>query len=900
VTSVPRRATPAATVIAAALLAALLVAVAASSVGWIGRTFPGFLVMANRVVPSIAMPTWADGGAADLFQHQVLAVEGIAMTSAEEVYAAAVAAGPGRSLAYTLRSPGGDVRTSRVESRAFSPGDFAGLLGAYLLNGLLFGAIGLLVVWIKPRDAASWGFAAATLSTAVFVITAADLYGPYRFFRLHVAAEVGIAAGFLHLALVFPVNRIRRRQRSVLAVLYGATAVAILAYELVLWDPTAYTIAHLAAVGAQILACGAMIATTLYGVLRTSSPLVRRRVGVVALGALFGLALPLGVWATSAVLGGGASMNAAALTAFFFPLGLAYAVLQADLFEIDVVVRRATTYAIVVAITAAAYVALLALAESLRVRTDFRNEPVLLVASNVVLLFLLAPIRNRVQDVVDGIFFRRSYDPQLALARLGRGLESALQVREVVATTRQLLAETFFPRRATLLAIAGDGVTTLPGEPAAPRAVLPHEFVERLAAGQVLARYEWEDGSGRAVPAAWTELDCELLVPLRRGETLEYVLALGGKESGRAYNLHDSALLRTIAGQVSLALATASAFEELESMNARLEQQVAERTQELGRTNLELRASLDELNDAYFRLEQSQRSLLRADRLATLGRLAAGIAHEINTPLAAVRNALALLHGLGREYADSVGDPQVSADDHRQIAGEIVQTVAGAESWAQRAASSIGRIKAHGREPGTRDERPFALGDALDEVAALLDHRLRAAGCRLVIDDETRAITLVGDVGELTHMLLNVVDNAIGAYEEQARPDGRIEVRARRDGEVVVLTVRDWAGGVPAHVAPHVFDEMFTTKERGKGTGLGLWIARNIVEKGFAGTLELDPASGPGACFRARLGTAAAAAVRASMSPAVSPVTASHDFVAGGRTAEGIAPKNHTPPHSAR
>lgn len=840
---------------AAALVALLLLVVTASSLVWPGRAFPGFMVMANRVVPSIALPAWAGGRAAELFQHQVLAVEGAPVATSHEIYAAAEAAGPGRALEFRLRAPSGEVVTRQVETRVFAVSDYVYLYGAYLLNGVLFCAIGLLVLWIKPREAASWAFASATLSTGIFVLTAVDLYGPHRFFRVHVAAEALMAAGFFHLALVFPTDRIRGRAMRVLGPLYGITGVAILAYEAALWDPTAYTGAHLAALGAQVLGCIAMIATIVHDFLRSSSPLVRRRIGVVALGALAGMAPPVGVWGASALLGGGASVNFAAWTAFFFPLSVAYAVLHADLFEIDVVVRRATTYVIVVAITVASYVMLLVAAEAVfGGDAGFRRDPVLLVASNVALLFLLAPIRSRVQDVVDGLFFRLPYDAQSTVARLGQALERALQVREVLAATGQVLHETFFPRRCLLLAATPAGsLTALPGELTPEGAVLPRAFLERLAAGRVLTRYEWDDGSGRAIPDAWAALDAELLVPVRRGEALEYVLVLGGKESGRAYNLHDAALLQTIAGQVSLAMATAGAFEQLAALNASLEQQVAERTDELARTNGELRGFLAELNEAYARLEQNQRSLLRADRLATLGRLAAGIAHEVNTPLAAVRNSLEMLRGLGREYAESIADPLVTAEDHRQIAGEIVQTVATAESWAQRAATYVGRIKSHGREPGNREVSRFPLGAALDEVAALLDHRLRAAGCRLVIDEDTRALALAGDVGELAHVLLNVVDNAIGAYEDLARPDGRIEIHARREDGMIVLQVRDYGTGVPVAIREQIFDEMFTTKERGKGTGLGLWIARNVVERSFAGTLELVPVEGPGACFRARL-----------------------------------------------
>ncbi len=245
--------------------------------------------------------------------------------------------------------------------------------------------------------------------------------------------------------------------------------------------------------------------------------------------------------------------------------------------------------------------------------------------------------------------------------------------------------------------------------------------------------------------------------------------------------------------------------------------------------------------------------MLRADRLATLGRLAAGIAHEINTPLAALMNGLEVLSRLGTEYDESIGDARVTSSDHHEIASEIRRTVDAAQTWAMRAAGYVARIKGQGHEPGERDVRRFALSEAIADVTALLDHRLRASACRLDVDGETEAITMVGDVGQLTHLLVNVVDNAIGAYEEMAERDGRIEIRARRDGDVVTMTVRDYATGIAPDVAPRVFEELFTTKERGKGTGLGLWIARNVAEQKFGGSLELMSTVGRGACLCARL-----------------------------------------------
>jgi len=846
---------------AGALLAALLIAVLSNSLTWIERSFPGFMVMANRVIPSISLPHWARGQAPELFQEQVAAVNGEPVTLSSEVYAASEG-GPGQTVEYRLRSTSGEERSVRVVTQSFALEDYLLLFGAYLWNGLVFAGMGLLVFRLKPRNLASQAFSIATIATAVFVITAADLYGPHWFFRLHVAAEVLVAAGFLHLALVFPTDRIRGRERSALGLIYGTAAAGIAAYEAVLWHPAAYTAAHLAAVAAQGFGCAATIAAIVYDFFASGSPLVRRRIGVVALGATAGMAAPVGLWAASAMLGGRVSLNEAAFTAFLFPLSLAYAVVQRDLFEIDAMLSRATTYfAVIVAIATAYVVALTGFELVVRWSGGTGQRSVLLVFLNVALLFALNPIRARVQATVDETFFRRGYDPQTTVVALGHALEEARDVDRVVASTRRVFGETFWPKHILLLAVGPDGrLRDLAHEEESPARTLASELPElpdrlaaRLAKGDVLTRYEWEDGSGRALPEVWTQLDAELLVPLRRGDRLEHVLALGAKESGHAYNIHDSVILQTMAGQVSLALATARAFGDLASLNASLERQVDERTRELAQANGELNESVDRLRDAYERLQRSQTSLVRSDRLATLGRLMAGIAHEVNTPLAALMNALELVEELGGEYAQSIDDPEVNAKDHHEIAAEILATTANAQTWASRAATFIRRVKGHSREPTEAEARPFALSDVLAEIDGLLSHRLQGSGCRLIVDPEAAALQLLGDPDRLTHVFLNLVENAIAAYDEQENPDGRIVVSAKRSSEEVVVTVRDWAGGVPPEIADRIFDELFTTKERGKGTGLGLWIARNLVEEGFQGSLDLVSVEGGGSCFAVRL-----------------------------------------------
>jgi len=97
------------------------------------------------------------------------------------------------------------------------------------------------------------------------------------------------------------------------------------------------------------------------------------------------------------------------------------------------------------------------------------------------------------------------------------------------------------------------------------------------------------------------------------------------------------------------------------------------------------------------------------------------------------------------------------------------------------------------------------------------------------------------------------VANAIDAYEEAGILDARIEVAAHRRDEVVTLTVRDRAGGIPQELVRFIFEGLFTTKAAGRGTGLGLWIARTLVEESFGGTLSVETAPGAGSCFTATM-----------------------------------------------
>ena len=152
------------------------------------------------------------------------------------------------------------------------------------------------------------------------------------------------------------------------------------------------------------------------------------------------------------------------------------------------------------------------------------------------------------------------------------------------------------------------------------------------------------------------------------------------------------------------------------------------------------------------------------------------------------------------------------------------------------------------RDRGPGASAPFPVAAVVDETRALLAHRLRAAGCAVEWSESMPGVQLVGDPARLGQVLVNLVSNAIDAYEDVAR-QGAIAIHAERDDRGVRITVRDQAGGMPEAVASRAFEELFTTKEPGRGTGLGLWIGRNLVEEAFHGTLTLETTMGEGTCF---------------------------------------------------
>jgi signal transduction histidine kinase len=233
--------------------------------------------------------------------------------------------------------------------------------------------------------------------------------------------------------------------------------------------------------------------------------------------------------------------------------------------------------------------------------------------------------------------------------------------------------------------------------------------------------------------------------------------------------------------------------------------------------------------------KEMEARLVRADRLAALGTLLAGIAHELNNPLSYVTLAI-------EEMAEVIDQPPVNPG-LAGLLGDVRQGV-------QRVASIVRQLRVTSR-PESEERGPVDLGAVLEAALRVVQNQIRHRARLVVHSDAVPPVE--GNAQRLEQVVLNLLVNAT-----QALPDGRmdneIRVELRRDGgEQVTIEVRDNGPGISPDVLPRIFDPFFTTKEVGRGTGQGLSIARNVVVKGHGGELDFTTEPGKGTTFYVRL-----------------------------------------------
>lgn len=297
-------------------------------------------------------------------------------------------------------------------------------------------------------------------------------------------------------------------------------------------------------------------------------------------------------------------------------------------------------------------------------------------------------------------------------------------------------------------------------------------------------------------------------IPLVLSEELLGVINLDKKANLERYKAVDFDFLTTLKNQAAIALSNSLMYQNIE-------QQVKDRTQEL---------------------VEVQKQLIQAEKLATVGTLSGGVAHEINNPLTAILTNVQMLLAL-------------SDDKGAVMDKESLEMI---EEATQRCRGIVQKLMAYAKKPLEKDELAETdLSQVLDKTIAFIGYQLQQDNIRLEIDKKDGTYMVLANANELEQVFTNIILNARDAINESGR-NGQISINLYKDAGHVKVEIKDNGVGIASDKLSKIFDPFFTTKDVGKGLGLGLSICQSIVEK-YEGRMFVKSDMGKGTIFELRI-----------------------------------------------
>jgi len=297
------------------------------------------------------------------------------------------------------------------------------------------------------------------------------------------------------------------------------------------------------------------------------------------------------------------------------------------------------------------------------------------------------------------------------------------------------------------------------------------------------------------------------------------------------------------------------AQQEVLELNAQLEERVARRTAQLLSVNHELTQTLATL-------ERARDQLVQSEKLAALGSLVTGVAHELNTPIGNCVTAVSAFDYRVSEFAELVDVGLKRSDLHRFLADSRQATDLLTRNIT-RAATLISGFKQVAVDQTSSQRRHFSLATAISEILVALKPIVAKSACSLTheIQQDAQLDSFPGPLGQvLTHL----IENAILHGYDKGQTAGNIAIGTCCVGsDCVTLTVRDFGRGIPREHSHHLFEPFFTTRLGQGGSGLGLYVVHNITTGVLGGTVEVDSVEGQGAAFTITIPLIAPASKRA-------------------------------------
>ena len=612
----------------------------------------------------------------------------------------------------------------------------------------------------------------------------------------------------------------------------------------------------------------------------------------------------------------------------FIPISFAYAIVKYRLMDVEVLFKRGMVLTLATAVIGGLYLAIFLASANYMVGNE--HSTILALLSAIVVVLLFTPIKSRIQNVIDRLFYRERYDYRRALLAFSQDLNAHLDLDRLSSRLVERIGDTFEVEKVALLVPtdnalrvqAGHGLTD--EEWKSVQVADDSPLYNRLASGEAVyyGEFDWDPVRNFAKGEAGDGLAIDNLqyaIPCRSHDKVVGVILLGRRWDQSALSSEDMDLLTMLSGQAATALENARLYQSLErkakefealkehsehtieSLEAGilvldLEGRVVRfnraleglygltRQEAMGRSFTELfpfslcetlEASMGEewwaraetsgisrlnltnlrdeekvvklqvapfltdkeapegtiviFEDVTARVEMETQLRLR-EKMASLGLLAAGVAHEVNTPLTGISSFTQMLRD------------QTSKDDPKS---KLLEKI---ERQTERASKIVNNLLNFARQ-GRSGFVAVQLNDVIRDVLSLLEHQLTRSRIKVRLELADVLPRVMGDENKLQQVFLNLILNA-----QDAMPSGGwLTMTTAMRGVEVVATVADTGHGIGLEDVKRIYDPFFTTKRAGSsGTGLGLSITYGIIQE-HSGHINVESSLGKGTSFLVRL-----------------------------------------------
>ena len=246
-------------------------------------------------------------------------------------------------------------------------------------------------------------------------------------------------------------------------------------------------------------------------------------------------------------------------------------------------------------------------------------------------------------------------------------------------------------------------------------------------------------------------------------------------------------------------------------------------------------------------IKSSQNMLIEKERLASLGQMIGGIAHNLKTPIFSISGASEGLTDLINEYKSSITDPTVTIQDHYAIAKDMEDWIEKIKNYTAYMSDVITAVRGQAVALTNDVDETFTIEELVKRVDILMKHELKSALVNLNISVQTdKTFEMRGNINSLVQVINNIISNAIQSYN--GKPDQIIDFTVFKENRKIIITITDYGCGMSEEVQEKLFKEMITTKGK-NGTGLGLFMSYSNIKAQFDGDLKFTSEEGKGTTF---------------------------------------------------